>query len=69
MNLGSFMPPAIAKMWAKIIIFINNIAIIWELIGGNNLKFAKDWDKTNKEYLKPFAIMWELIGKFSSQLR
>ena len=45
MNLGSFMPPEIAKMWAKIIIFINNIAIIWELIGGNNLKFAKDWDK------------------------
>jgi len=27
------MPPAIAKMWAKIIIFINNIAIIWELLG------------------------------------
>jgi len=42
------MPPEIAKMWAKIIIFINIIAIIWELIGGNNLKFARDWDNNNR---------------------
>jgi hypothetical protein len=30
---------------AKIIIFINNIAIIWQIIGKNNLNFAIDRDK------------------------
>jgi len=40
--------PAIAKMWAKIIIFINNIAIIRRLIGGIIFQFAKIERKTIK---------------------
>jgi hypothetical protein len=32
--------------WGKNNNLIKNFAIIWRLIGGNNLKFAIYWDKT-----------------------
>jgi len=44
--MSGYFSPKIAKMWAKIIIFINNIAIIWQLIGKIIFQFAKIERKT-----------------------
>jgi hypothetical protein len=35
--MAGHLSPAISKMWAKMIIFINNIAIWWRFIWGINL--------------------------------
>jgi hypothetical protein len=48
---------------AKIIIFINNIAIIWQIIGKNNLNFAIDRDKIIERIFPPITIYWDKNNK------